>query len=216
MDAINARIMRGSVTPTGNMIAPSVNGVDPSLQPRAFDYDVEAAKALLVAAGYPNGFEITLDCPNDRYVSDQQVCQAIAAMLAQIDVSVDLNAMPSALFFSKIGARDTSFNFFGYTPVNMDAYNTLSVMVHSPDGDRGQWNVGNYRNPDVDAAIKAVLSEMDSKRRTEFVTRALSIHRDDIGHIPLYQQGIAWGMRETVDTPLQSDNRVNLSFFTIN
>lgn len=215
MAAINARIMRGTAVPTGNMIAPGVNSVDPALQPRAWPYDVAAAKALMAEAGYAEGFGVTLDCPNDRYVNDERVCQALAGMLARIDIKVTLDAMPSSRFFPKIGSKDTSLNFFGYTPVNMDAYNTLSVMIHSQRGDQGQWNVGGYSNAEVDRTIRASLSEMDPTRRTALVTKALTLHREDIGHIPLYQQGIVWGMKKTVSTPLQIDNRVNLAFFKV-
>jgi peptide/nickel transport system substrate-binding protein len=207
--------MRKSAVPTGNMIAPGVNGVDPKLQPRAYPFDLAAAKKLMAEAGYANGFEITLDCPNDRYVNDEQVCQAVAAMLSHLNVRVHVNAMPAAKFFPKAGSRDTSFCFFGYTPVNLDAYNTLNVILSTPDGKAGQWNVGGYSNPAVDEAIKAVLSEMDPGRRTALVTQALSIHREDIGHIPLYQQGLAWGMKKNVDAALQIDNRVNLTYVTI-
>jgi peptide/nickel transport system substrate-binding protein len=212
VETINARVMRGTSPPTGNMLAPGINSVDPVLQPRAFPFDVAAARRLMAEAGYAEGFEVTLDCPNDRYVNDERICQAIAGMLSQINVRVNLNLMASARFFAKIGARDTSFAFFGYTPVNIDAFNTLSVVMHSPGGGHGQWNVGNYSNPAFDSAVAAVLSEMDPARRTELVTQALRIHREDIGHIPLYQQGIAWGMRRSVDIPIQTDNRVNLGY----
>ncbi|SEC42575.1 peptide/nickel transport system substrate-binding protein [Rhizobiales bacterium GAS188] len=215
VDAINTRIMRGSVTPTGSMIAPGINGVDASLQPRAYPYDVEAARQLLADAGYKQGFETTLDCPNDRYVSDERVCQAIVGMLAKLDIKVTLNALTSTHFFPKIGGRDTSFAFFGYSPLNMDAYNTLSVVMHSPKAGNGQWNVGNYSNPDLDGAIDASLSEMDPLRRTAWVTKALSMHRKDVAQIPLYQQGLAWGMRKSIDTPLRTDNNVNLALFKI-
>lgn len=215
MDTIAARIMRKSAVSTGNMIAPGVNGVDPTLQPRAYPFDLTAAKKLMTDAGYAAGFEVTLDCPNDRYVNDEQVCQAVAAMLSHLNVRVYVNAMPAAKFFPKVGSRDTSFCFFGYTPVNLDAYNTLNVMIATPDGKAGQWNVGNYSNPAVDAAIGAVLSEMNPERRTALVTQALSIHREDIGHIPLYQQGLAWGMKKNVEAALQIDNRVNLTYVTI-
>jgi len=89
------------------------------------------------------------------------------------------------------------------------------VMIHSQRGDQGQWNVGGYANPEVDRTIRAVLSEMDPTRRTALVTKALTLHREDIGHIPLYQQGIVWGMKKNVSTPIQIDNRVNLAFFTV-
>ncbi|MEC9264893.1 MAG: ABC transporter substrate-binding protein [Pseudomonadota bacterium] len=216
IDAIADRIMRGSATPTGNLMAPGINSVDPSLQPRAYPFDPEAAKSLLAEAGYGDGFSVTLDCPNDRYVNDEAVCQAVAAMLAKIGVDVDVNAMPAAQFFPKVGSRDSSFNFFGYTPVNLDAFNTLSVIVHSPTDGRGQWNVGDFSDPRIDELIEQVLSEMDPEKRTALVTEAMRRHQEQVGHVPLYQQGLSWGMRKGVETPLQIDNRVNLAYFNVN
>jgi peptide/nickel transport system substrate-binding protein len=215
IDAIRSRVLRNSVLPTGILIAGGVNSVDLSLVPRLHPHDPIAAKRLLTEAGYPSGFEITLDCPNDRYVNDDQVCVAISSMLAKVDVKVSVNLMPGAQFFTKIGAGDSSFNFFGYTPSNLDAYNSMAVLMHTRDGKSGQWNVGRYSNQQVDRLISETLKETNAERRVKLVTEAINIHRQDVGHIPLYQQGLAWGMRTKVDTPLQIDNRVNLNYITV-
>lgn len=215
IEAIGKRILRDSAVPTGILVPRGVNSVDAAMVARPFPYDLAAAKKLLAEAGYPTGFEVTLDCTNDRYVNDEQVCTAIAGMLSRIGVKVAVNALPGARFFTKVGAGDSSFNFFGYTPVNLDAYNTLNVMMATRDGKAGQWNVGRYSNPEVDRLIGQVLTEMDPQARTRLVTQAMTLHRNDVGHIPLYQQGLAWGMRKNVDAALQSDNRVNLRFINV-
>ena len=215
IEAIRKRILRDSAVPTGILVPRGVNSVDAAMVARPFPYDLAAAKKLLAEAGYPTGFEVTLDCTNDRYVNDEQVCTAIAGMLSRIGVKVAVNALPGARFFTKVGAGDSSFNFFGYTPVNLDAYNTLNVMMATRDGKAGQWNVGRYSNPEVDRLIGQVLTEMDPQARTRLVTQAMTLHRNDVGHIPLYQQGLAWGMRKNVDAALQSDNRVNLRFISV-
>jgi len=215
VQALAERVMRGSVLPTGILIARGVNSVDPSMVERPYPHDVAAARRLMSDAGYPKGFDLTLDCTNDRYVNDDQVCVAVAAMLARIDVRVKVNSMPAAQFFQKVGAGDSSFNFFGYTPSNLDAYNSMAVLMHSNDGKAGQWNAGRYSNAEVDRLIADVLKEMDPDRRTRLVTQALKIHREDVGHIPLYQQGLAWGMRRNVDAAVQIDNRVNLNFIQV-
>jgi peptide/nickel transport system substrate-binding protein len=215
IEAIGKRILRDSAVPTGILVPRGVNSVDPAMVARPFPYDLAAAKKLLAEAGYPTGFEVTLDCTNDRYVNDEQVCTAIAGMLSRIGVKVAVNALPGARFFTKVGAGDSSFNFFGYTPVNLDAYNTLNVMMATRDGKAGQWNVGRYSNPEVDRLIGQVLTEMDPQARTRLVTQAMTLHRNDVGHIPLYQQGLAWGMRKNVEAALQSDNRVNLRFISV-
>jgi peptide/nickel transport system substrate-binding protein len=215
IEAIRARVMRNSVLPTGILIAGGVNSVDTGLVPRPYPFDAAAAKKLLVEAGYPNGFELTLDCPNDRYVNDDQVCIAISAMLAKVDIKVNVNLLPGAQFFTKVGAGDSSFNFFGYTPSNLDAYNSMAVLMHTRDSKSGQWNVGRYSNAQVDKLIDESLREMNADRRTKLVTEALTIHRNEVGHIPLYQQGLAWGMRSNVDATVQIDNRVNLNYIQV-
>jgi peptide/nickel transport system substrate-binding protein len=128
---------------------------------------------------------------------------------------VNVNLLPGAQFFTKVGAGDTSFNFFGYTPSNLDAYNSMAVLMHTRDAKTGQWNVGRYSNAQVDKLIAESLREMDAQRRAKLVSEALTIHRNEVGHIPLYQQGLAWGMRSTVDATLQIDNRVNLNYIQV-
>lgn len=212
IEALRSRIMRNSILPTGILIAGGVNSVDLSMIPRPYPFDPDAARRLLAEAGYPNGFEITLDCPNDRYVNDDQVCVAVSAMFARVGLKVSVNLMPAAQFFTKVGSGDSSFNFFGYTPSNLDAYNSMAVLMHTRDGKAGQWNVGRYSNANVDRLIGESLREMQYERRLKLVTEAMTIHRNEVGHIPLYQQGLAWGMRNSVDAALQIDNRVNLNF----
>ncbi len=90
------------------MVGPGINGWTAE-QDKRLPYDADAAKKLLADAGYPNGFEITMNCPNDRYVNDAQICQAVAANLARIGVKVNLAAETKGTYFPKILRRDTSF-----------------------------------------------------------------------------------------------------------
>ena len=105
VEAIKSRVMRGQSTPVALMVAPGVNGFVQSMNVRP-KYDPDAAKKLLTEAGYPNGFEVGMDCPNDRYVNDEQICQAAVAMLARIGIKVNLNAQTRARYFAKILGPD--------------------------------------------------------------------------------------------------------------
>ena len=130
IEAIKTRVMRGAATPTALMVAPGIKRLrSPSMNKR-LPYDPEAAKKLLADAGYPNGFEVGMNCPNDRYVNDGEICQAVAAMLARIGVKVNLVAETKATYFPKILRRDTSFYLLGWTPGTYDAHNAL----YRPDG----------------------------------------------------------------------------------
>lgn len=206
IDAIQQRIMRGAATPVALPIAPTINGYDASLDER-FPYDPEAAKALLAEAGYPDGFPVTLDCPNDRYVNDEAICTAVVGMLRQIGIDITLNAQTKSLHFAKIGRNEgynTSFFMLGWTPGTYDAHNPLAaLMTFDPDAGLGTWNSGRYNNPRVTELTQMIAKEMDPAARAEMISEAYGIHREDVAMIPLHQQALAWGVVDSVvDTEL--------------
>ena len=199
IETIRTKVMRGASTPTAQLVAPSVHGYVPALAKR-LPYDVAAARKLMADAGYASGFTLTMNCPNDRYVADAEICQAIAAMLARIDVRIKLVAEPKANYFPRLLARQTSFYLMGWTPAAIDAHNVLDALVGTPDdaSGRGQWNVGGYSNPKVDVLLAQIRSETDPSKRDAELAEATRMHQDDIGHIPLHQQALAWGVRKNV------------------
>ena len=159
-------------------------------------YDAEAAKKLLAEAGYPNGFEVTMNCPNDRYVNDSAICQAVAANLARIGVKINLQAETKVSYFPKILRRDTSFYLLGWTPSTVDAHDVLSSIMATPnDKGQGQFNLGAYSNPKLDELTLKIQSETDQKKRNDMIREAFKIHQDDVGHIPLHQQALAWALQ---------------------
>ena len=199
IETIKSKVMRGASTPTGEMIAPGVHGFVPELNKR-LPYDVEAAKKGMADAGYAQGFEVRMNCPNDRYVNDSEICQAVAGMLARINVKVNLQADPKALYFPKILSRDTSFYLLGWTPSTIDAHDTLNSILGTPDNatGRGQFNLGAYSNPKVDELIDKIQSETNQPKRDAMIAEAMKLHEDDIGHLPLHQQALAWGVKKNV------------------
>jgi len=205
-NAIAKTIMRGAATPSGLMVAPGINGYVKDLNKR-LPYDTAAAKKLLAEAGYPNGFQVGMNCPNDRYVNDAPICQAIAAMLAKIDIKVDLMAETKATYFPKILSRNTSFYLLGWTPGSYDSHNAIFALMMSPgQTGQGQFNLGSYSNPKVDELGNKIASEVDTKKRDAMIAELFKIHEDDIGHIPLHQQALAWGMKKNVDLVQLADN----------
>lgn len=214
-DAIKTKVMRGFARPTGLMVGPGVTGFDPALDQR-FPYDPGAAKKLLAEAGYPNGFTVGFDCPNDRYVNDEEICQAIVGMLAHIGVKANLLAQTKAKFFGKINSPnyDTSFYLLGWTPTPLDALNMLSELcaTRSVDASEGTYNNEGYSNPALDALIKQIEVEPDGKKRLELLDQALTIVKNDIAYIPLHQQIVVWASRDTVDLAQLGDNDFQLRY----
>ena len=189
--------MRGASTPTGLMIAPGVNGFQEDMN-ETYAYDPEQSKQLLEDAGYAEGFPVTLDCPNDRYVNDEAICTAIVPMLERIGIDVTLNAQTKSLHFNKIGqatGNDTSFYMLGWTPGSYDAHNALQNLMTMDGEAQGTWNCGRYSDPKVEALTDQIATEIDEDKRNELIREAFRIHKDAVGHIPLHQQALAWGVR---------------------
>ena len=198
IEGIKSRVMRNAATPVAEMVAPGVNGFQPDMNKR-LPYDVEAAKKLMAEAGYPGGFEVGMNCPNDRYVNDAQICQAVAASLARIGVKVNLQAETKNTYFPKILRRDTSFYLLGWYPATNDALDAMSALMASPsDKGQGQFNLGSYSNPKFDELAGTIQSENDPAKRNAMIREAFKIHQDDIGHIPLHQQALAWAAKSNV------------------
>jgi peptide/nickel transport system substrate-binding protein len=217
-NAIKTKVMRGFATPTALMIGPGVNGFDPKLNVR-LPFDPAAAKKLLADAGYPNGFEVGMDCPNDRYVNDEDICQAVVAMLARIGIKVNLLAQTKTKFFTKINfpAYDTSFFMLGWTPATYDAHNMLVSLLHTRTGQGGAGfvNDGGYSNPKLDDLIGQIQVETDKAKRAALVAEALTIVRDDVPTIPLHQQAVVWAARSNVELSQLADNFFPLRYVRV-
>jgi peptide/nickel transport system substrate-binding protein len=216
LQAIRSQVMRGLATPTAVMFAPQVDGYDKALD-AVRKPDRERARKLLAEAGYPQGFEVTLDCPNNRYINDERICQAVAAMLAQVNVKVRLNSMPRATYFPKIQKFDTSFYMLGWGVPTFDSLYALQSLLRTVvtgTGD-GNFNLGKYSNPKVDAAVDALKTEVDPAKRKALTREALAIHQADVGHIPLHHQVIPWAMRANVSAVHRADNRLTAKWVRI-
>jgi peptide/nickel transport system substrate-binding protein len=206
--AIKDKVMRGFAMPTALMVGPGVNGFDAALN-RRLPYDPAAAKVLLAEAGYPRGFEIGMDCPNDRYVNDEGICDAVVAMLGRIGVKVDALIQPRAKFFAKVlGDYQTDFFLLGWAPTaTADAQDMLVNVLATRSGKgRGDFNAGNYSNPALDILIDRIQTEGDKDRRLALLHQALTLVKDDIPTIPLHQQVLVWAARDTVELAQPADD----------
>jgi peptide/nickel transport system substrate-binding protein len=208
-DAIVKKVMRGQATSTALMIAPSLFSRSGDF--KRIPFDPEASKKLLEEAGYPDGFQVQMDCPNDRYVNDEQICQAVVGMLARVGIKVDLNAEPKSKFFASItaaGGYDSSFYLLGWTPTTLESFNVFQYIIgcRDPKTNWGGNNVGDYCNPKVDELARQALTVPAGPERDEIFAQAYQIALfGDVGYIPLHQQALAWGVAKTVH-PIQPVN----------
>jgi peptide/nickel transport system substrate-binding protein len=217
IEAIHKKVMRGASTPSGMMIAPGIVGWDEELYKR-YPYDPEASRKLLTEAGYPDGFPVTFDCPNDRYVNDEAICQSIIPMLARIGIKATLNAQTKGLHFDKIGLKqknNTSFYLLGWTPGTYDGLNPLVNLMTVEGKGHGTWNCGKYTNPRIEELTKKIAVEVDQEKRMKMMHEAHKIHKEEFGHLPLHQQALAWGVRDHVDIKQPANDSVWLRYAKI-
>ncbi len=207
MEAIRTRVMRGQARITNQIFGPGVNGFLEENDRRP-PVDLEQARRLLAEAGYPNGFGVTLDCPNDRYVNDEAICTAIVSMLARIGVRVTLNAQTRLRFFAEVNLPrfNTSFYLLGWTPNTYDAHNALYNLAGTRDGTRGNFNNGGYSNPRFDALLDQIAVETNPAQRQALITQATRLLQEDQAYIPLHQQTVVWATRANVTLQQQADN----------
>ncbi|AVS76194.1 ABC transporter substrate-binding protein [Paracidovorax cattleyae] len=206
---IHSRTMRNLSVPTGTMVAPMVHGWSKTLEERASKYDVEAAKKLLADAGYPNGFAIKLDCPNDRYVNDEAICQAVTAMWTRIGVKTTLQTAPMSQFVTRVMNNDVNAYLFGWGVATFDALYSLDSLMSTKDGKTaaGVYNGGRFSDAKLDGMIGQIKVEMDQARRDALIADALKLVKDEYYYLPLHHQIRPWAMRKGMDTPHRADDR---------
>jgi peptide/nickel transport system substrate-binding protein len=215
IDAIRRAVMRGLSQPAGSYVAPQVSGYTAEGD-RRLGFDPIRAKALLAEAGYPQGFDVSFDCPNNRYINDEEICKSITSYLAKVGITARLNALPGATYFPKIARNDTSLYLFGWGVPTFDALYTLQSLVRTPgQGADGNWNYGRYSNPAVDALIDRIKVEADPAKRQQTVLQALKTAQDDVALIPLHHQVTPWLARANVSVVHRANNALDIRYVQI-
>ncbi|MBC7121432.1 MAG: ABC transporter substrate-binding protein [Candidatus Methanosuratus sp.] len=215
METIQKRIMRGRSRIAGQFAAPEIPGYDPLLNER-LPYDPVASKRLLSEAGYPEGFEVALDCPNDRYVNDDEICQAVSSMWAKVGVKAKLSAQTKTIHFKKVETGQCDIWLLGYATLPLfDSYGWLSQVLSSPRKNRGNWNPGGYVNLKVEELVDKISVELDEPRRLKMISEAFKLAKDDVPLIPLHQQPLCWAVRSGINVTLGADELPRLWYATI-
>lgn len=191
------KIMRGFATPAGQLSPPGYTGHDPALKPR---FDLRRARGLMKEAGHEAGFAVTMLAPNNRYVNDYRIAEAVAAMLAKIGITVDLKTMPKAQYWPKFDERAADIMMIGWHSDTEDSANFVEFLAMTPDPETGygQYNSGNYSNSTVDKLVLQTQSMTDKKAREELLRQIEQILYEDAAFVPLHWQHLAWAARKGV------------------
>ncbi len=217
IETIKTKLMNGQSFPTGGITASPLGSYkDPAIETR-LPFDLAKARALMAEAGYADGFEVTIDCPNNRYINDEEICIALAGMWAQLKVKLRVNAMPRATYFPKLEKYDTSMYMLGWGGAVTDAETTITPVLRFPDGKgMGNNNSGRVKNDKFEALAAASSIEPDVKKREELVKAALREYTQQVHLIPLHRQVIPWAARRNVDPVHRSDNWLEVAWIKIN
>jgi len=214
-EAIKRSIMRGLSIPAGIMVAPGVNGNSPEID-LPLKADPERARKLLAEAGYPNGFTFQLNGPNNRYVNDEEICQAIVAMWAKIGVKVNLVSESMSTFSQKMQNFDTSMYMLGWGVATYDAQYTIQSLARTKTGGAdGNFNFSRISDAEVDRLTDAMKTETDVAKRNAMIREALVRIRDEYLFIPLHHQMRPWAMKAGVSTVHRSDDRPEARFTSV-
>jgi peptide/nickel transport system substrate-binding protein len=216
INAIQRVTMRGLSQPTGAIVAPQVNGWTEGVHKR-HPFDPEASRKLLAQAGYPNGFEVDFACPNNRYINDEEICQAVTAMWARAGVKAKLRTLPLVTYFPMIQRYEASIYMLGWGVPTFDGLYSLQSLVRSVGtGGDGNYNVGRYSNQRMDYIVDRVKVETDLPVRNRLLTEALQLSNDTVSHIPLHNQIIPWAMKKNIDVVHRADNRLDWRLIKVN
>ena len=214
MDAIKDKVMRGQSFPAGIITAPGVNGYTKAHDTR-LPYDPELSKKLLAEAGYPDGFEVTLDCPNDRYVNDEAICVAAIGMFAKIGVKVSLDAKTKSIHFKEVKEGDpnpSDMYMLGWGVPTYDSHYVYSYLLASD----GSWNKVNFSDARVDELTAAMGVETDIAKRNELIAEAWDIVQDNVPYLPLHHQVVNQASKSNVDVHARINNEPLFYFANVN
>ena len=205
--ALVERVMEGAAVTTGQLMPDGMFGYTSALKPEP--YDVDGAKKLLAEAGYPDGFAMTLHAPNDRYVNDEQIAQAIAQLLARAGIATRVEAMPSSVYFSRASKLEFSFMLVGWAADTAESSSPLKALLatFSKEKGMGTANRGRYSNAKMDDTLTQALAIVDDTKRERMLQQATEIAVGDLGIIPLYHQHNLWAMRKGITYAPRTDER---------
>lgn len=208
-EAIRKVVMADQAIPSGSIIPPFVNGYTKELDAIPAR-DVAKAKALLAEAGYPQGFAVTLHCPNDRYLNDEKICQAVVGMMGQIGIKVALDARSKSIHFPQVQKSEVDFFLLGWGVPTYDSEYIFSFLYHTPKDKLGGWNGTRYSNADVDTRIQALTSETDTAKRNKGIADLWAVLQPNLNYIAIHNQVNAWGMKDTINVQVSPDNQVQV------
>ncbi|WP_422013201.1 ABC transporter substrate-binding protein [Roseateles sp.] len=214
-EAIKRSLMRGLAIPAAVMVAPVAYGWSQELDaaPKA---DIARARLLMADAGYADGFEVPLACPNDRYVNDEEICQAVVSMWARIGIKARLTTQPMTQHSAALQRYELPLYLYGWGVTTFDAQYTLQDIVHTKTGGAdGKGNYSRVSDARVDALVQQMKVETDAPKRLALMQEALKRTRDEYLFIPIHHQVRPWAMKAGVTIPHSANDAPQAKWATV-
>ncbi len=211
--AILQTIMGGTAEEESQLVSPAMRGYSQANAARP-EYNPDLARQLIAEAG-AEGANFNLSCPNDRYLNDESVCQAVVGMLAQVGLNATLDAMPVSNYWPELRADNFDMYLLGWSPGTFDAEHPIRFLVHTNGERLGTWNFGGYSNPRIDELLPMIQSEIDDDTRQAMLDEAAAIIQEDVVYTPLYVQPLLWGVRNGIELTQRPDNFFILRWVTV-
>ena len=212
--ALDTVLMSGLAEPASQLLPEGLSGWSAAHAARP-PHDPDRARALLAEAGYPDGFDFGFRCTNDRYLNDEAVCQAITAMLAQVGMRAQLEAMPVAGYWPELRAGNFDMFLLGWSPGTFDAEHPIRFLAATPDGTLGTWNFGGYSNARVDALLPLIQQELDAGARQAMLDEVAGILQAEMAYVTLYTEPLVWAVRAGVSAVQRPDNFLMLRWVRV-
>ncbi|RIY01409.1 ABC transporter substrate-binding protein [Aureimonas flava] len=203
--AIAERVMEGNAEPASQFLPKGEPGTSPEID--VDPYDPEAAKALLAEAGYPDGFRLTIHGPNDRYVNDAKIVQAVAQMFTRIGVATAVDVMPWSVYSAKNSRAEFSLSLSSWGVNTGETSNPMTAIVATPDKEKGLGasNSGRYSNPKVDEMLAEAKSIIDDARRNALLSEISTVVFGEHAILPLHYEAVVVGAKKTIDYTTRAD-----------
>jgi peptide/nickel transport system substrate-binding protein len=204
-DALVERVMQGLAAPSAQFVPSTLFGYAPSIKPDAFD--PEGARKLLTEAGYPDGFGLTIHGPNNRYVNDEQIAQAVGQMLARGGIATKVEVMPMATYVGRGSKKELSAGLLGWGSATGESSGALRALISTSDKEKGLggFNWGTYSNPKFDGLVAQAMSTIDNPQRERLLQQATAMALGDYALITLYQQVSSWAMKRDLSYVARTD-----------
>lgn len=196
-EEIIEKIMRGQAKAATQLCDAAMVGHNPDI--KRLPYDPEKAKALLKEAGYENGFEITLAGPNDRYVQDEKICEAVAKYLAKVGIKCTLDVKPKAVFFQECIENKHDFLMLGWLANAFDYGSNYNYLLHTfiKDSGHGSWNAARYSNPELDEMFAKTDQIVDPAERAKALQELNKAAMDNVAAIPVHFGLNTYGLKKS-------------------